>query len=91
MFNAIFIFFLNRLAIHLTIAKILGSKSFSYFTIEPNLIKMDQIADHILQDLQTEPTEWILEVQTHMFELIESFYLTVMDKSKVGKKYLNHI
>ena len=77
---------LNRLGLHLSMAKMLGSKSFSYFTIEPSLVKMDLLAGNILQDLQSNPSEWIDSVRIHKSELIKSFYLTVADRPKVRKK-----
>ncbi|XP_033223873.1 phospholipid-transporting ATPase ABCA1 isoform X3 [Belonocnema kinseyi] len=69
--------------LHLSMAKFLGSKSFSYFTIEPNLIKMDLLAGDILDDLETHPSEWIADVRIHKNELIKSFYLTAIDRPKV--------
>ncbi|KAK9294638.1 hypothetical protein QLX08_010802 [Tetragonisca angustula] len=73
---------LNILAIHLSIAKMIGSRSLTYATIEPDLRKMDILAEIILQDLERNPTSWIGEFRQRKMELIESFYLTVIDKDK---------
>lgn len=63
-----------------------GLRSLSYMSIKPDLENMDLIAEIVLQDLRTNPTSWIGEVRRHEDELIESFYLTVTDKEKVGSK-----
>lgn len=55
-------------------------------SVEPDLERMDILAEIILQDLRTNPSSWIEEVRRHEAELIESFYLTVTDKEKVGNK-----
>ncbi|KAL6258986.1 hypothetical protein P5V15_008908 [Pogonomyrmex californicus] len=73
---------LDILGIHLSIAKSLGLHSLSYMSIKPDLENMDFLAEIILQDLRTNPTNWIGEVRRHAAELIESFYLTVTDKNK---------
>ncbi|XP_020291877.1 uncharacterized protein LOC109858741 isoform X2 [Pseudomyrmex gracilis] len=73
---------LDILGIHLSIAKMLGSKSLSFMSVEPDLERMDILAEIILQDLRTNPSSWIEEVRRHEAELIESFYLTVTDKEK---------
>lgn len=75
---------LFSLGIHLSIAKMIGSRSLSYVTIESDLEKMDILAEIILQDLKENPTSWIEEVRRRKMQLIESFYLTVTDKDKVG-------
>lgn len=62
----------------------IGSRSLSYVTIESDLEKMDILAEIILQDLKENPTSWIEEVRRRKMQLIESFYLTVTDKDKVG-------
>ena len=64
----------------------IGSHSLTYVTIEPDLKKMDILAEIILQDLEKNPTSWIGEFRQRKMELIESFYLTVTDKDKVGKQ-----
>ncbi|XP_067204074.1 uncharacterized protein ldd isoform X2 [Linepithema humile] len=73
---------LDILGIHLSIAKMIGFRSLSFMSIKPDLENMDLLADMILQDLQTNPTNWIGKVREHEAELIESFYLTVTDKKK---------
>lgn len=65
----------------------LGRRSISYISVKPDLENMDLIAEVILQDLRTNPTSWIGEIRRHEAELIETFYLTVTDKEKVGSKY----
>lgn len=65
----------------------IGSRSLTYVTIEPDLRKMDILAEIILQDLERNPTSWIGEFRQRKMELIESFYLTVIDKDKVGKRF----
>jgi hypothetical protein len=74
------------LAIHLSIAKMMGSRSISYISIEPDLEKIDILADVILQDLRSNPSDYIGEVRRHEAELIESFYYTVTDKEKVSTR-----
>jgi len=74
------------LAIHLSIAKMMGRRSISYISIEPDLEKMDILADVILQDLRSNPSDYIGEVRRHEAELIESFYYTVTDKEKVSTR-----
>lgn len=64
----------------------LGLRSLSYISIKPDLENMDLIAEIILQDLRTNPTNWIGEVRQHESELIESFYLTITDREKVSSK-----
>lgn len=64
-------------------AKAIGSKSYSIITIKPSLQTMDLVADVILADLQSAPSQWIAETRKHQFELIESFYLTVSSPQKV--------
>lgn len=61
-----------------------GSNSLSYMSIKPDLENMDFLAEMILEDLRTNPTNWIEAVRSHQTELIESFYLTVTDKEKVS-------
>lgn len=61
-----------------------GSSSISYATIKPDLQNMDLVAEHVLQILRVNPTDWIAEVRHHKNELIESFYLTVTDRQKVS-------
>lgn len=62
----------------------LGSRSLSYTTIKRNLEGLDILSEIILQNLRTNPTDWIDEVRRHKTELIESFYLTATDKEKVS-------
>ncbi|CAK9819447.1 ATP-binding cassette sub-family A member 13 [Anthophora plagiata] len=76
---------LNILGIHLSIAKMIGSRSLSYVTIKPDLESMDMLAEIILRDLQNAPTSWIGEVRRRKMQLLESFYLTVTDKDKALK------
>ncbi|KAK0086066.1 hypothetical protein PV325_003922 [Microctonus aethiopoides] len=76
---------LDILGYHLSIARIVGSHSLSYVTIKPDLENMDAIADIILQDLREYPSNWINQVREHSSELLESFYLTVIDKNKTLK------
>nr|XP_012136751.1 PREDICTED: uncharacterized protein LOC100878441 isoform X3 [Megachile rotundata] len=76
---------LNVLGIHLSIAKMIGSRSLTYATIRPDLENMDILAEIILQDLRENPTSWIGEVRRRKAQLIESFYLTVTDKDKALK------
>jgi len=64
----------------------MGSRSISYISIEPDLEKMDILADVILQDLRSNPSDYIGEVRRHEAELIESFYYTVTDKEKVSMR-----
>lgn len=49
---------------------------------------MDLLAGDILEDLKTHPSEWIADVRIHKTELIESFYLTSIDKPKVSTNIL---
>lgn len=72
------------MGIHLSIAKMIGSRSLTYATIRPDLENMDILAEIILQDLRENPTSWIGEVRRRKAQLIESFYLTVTDKDKVN-------
>lgn len=76
---------MNILGIHLSIAKMIGSRSLSYVTIESDLEKMDILAEIILQDLKENPTSWIEEFRRRKMQLIESFYLTITDKDKALK------
>ncbi|XP_017788277.1 PREDICTED: uncharacterized protein LOC108570860 [Habropoda laboriosa] len=76
---------LNILGIHLSIAKMIGSRSLSYVTIKPDLENMDMLAGIILQDLREFPTSWIGEVRRQKMQLLQSFYLTVTDKDKALK------
>jgi len=64
----------------------MGRRSISYISIEPDLEKMDILADVILQDLRSNPSDYIGEVRRHEAELIESFYYTVTDKEKVSTR-----
>ncbi|XP_035722982.1 uncharacterized protein LOC118441973 isoform X2 [Vespa mandarinia] len=73
---------LDILGIYLSLAKMCGSRSLSYFTVKPRLQDMNKLAIIILRDLQTQPTSWIDQFRRHKYELIESFYLTVTDKEK---------
>ncbi|XP_033187616.2 lipid droplet defective isoform X1 [Bombus vancouverensis nearcticus] len=73
---------LNLLAIHLSIAKMVGSRSVTYIIIEPDLKKMNILAKIILYNLKKDPTSWIDEFRQRKMELVESFYLTVTDKDK---------
>lgn len=75
---------LNSLGIHLSIAKMYGSRSLSYFTVKPKLRDMNKLARIILRDLQTQPISWIDQFRQQKYQLIESFYLTVTDKEKVS-------
>ncbi|XP_032690190.1 uncharacterized protein LOC116853290 isoform X2 [Odontomachus brunneus] len=70
------------LAIHLSIAKMVGIRSISYGTIKPDLENMDILAEVILHGLQVNPNNWIAEVRQHKSELMKSFYLTVTDRQK---------
>lgn len=81
-----FTLFLFSLAIHLSIAKMIGSRSVTYIIIEPDLKKMNILAKIILYNLKKNPTSWIDEFRQRKMELVESFYLTVTDKDKVGKQ-----
>ncbi|XP_076548743.1 lipid droplet defective isoform X1 [Osmia lignaria lignaria] len=76
---------LDLLGIHLSIAKMIGSRSLTYATIRPDLENMDILAEIILQDVRENPTSWIGEVRRRKAQLIESFYLTVTDKDKALK------
>ncbi|RLU15876.1 hypothetical protein DMN91_011632 [Ooceraea biroi] len=73
---------LDILGIHLSIAKMMGYRSISYISIKPDLEKMDILAEVVVQDLRTNPSDYIGEVRRHEAELIESFYYTVSDKEK---------
>ncbi|XP_014612694.1 PREDICTED: uncharacterized protein LOC106791527 isoform X1 [Polistes canadensis] len=73
---------LDVLGIHLSIAKIYGSRSLSYFTIVPNLENMYKLSKIILQDLKEQPINWIDQFRNNKYQLVESFYLTVTDKRK---------
>ncbi|KAF7403454.1 hypothetical protein HZH68_006248 [Vespula germanica] len=73
------------LGIHLSIAKMYGSRSLSYFTVKPKLRDMNKLARIILRDLQTQPISWIDQFRQQKYQLIESFYLTVTDKGKTLK------
>ncbi|XP_014474957.1 PREDICTED: ATP-binding cassette sub-family A member 13 isoform X2 [Dinoponera quadriceps] len=73
---------MDILAIHLSIAQMVGVRSISYATIKPDLDNIDILAEEILRNLQANPTNWIAEVNQHKTELIESFYLTVTDRQK---------
>lgn len=53
--------------------------------------KMDILAEIILQDLRTNPSNYIGEIRRHEAELIESFYYTVSDKEKVSTERANRI
>ncbi|KAI4485555.1 hypothetical protein M0802_012731 [Mischocyttarus mexicanus] len=76
---------LDVLGMHLSIAKIYGSRSLSYFTVIPNLENMYKLSKIILQDLEEQPISWIDQLRNHKYQLIESFYLTVTDKEKTLK------
>lgn len=83
--------FLFSLAIHLSIAKMVGSRSVTYIIIEPDLKKMNILAKIILYNLKKDRTGWIDEFRQRKMELVESFYLTVTDKDKVGKQSRNSL
>lgn len=55
-------------------------------SIEPDMKNMDLLAEIVLKDLETNPTNWIGRVREHEAELIESFYLTVTDRKKVSSE-----
>ncbi|XP_015191826.1 PREDICTED: uncharacterized protein LOC107074670 isoform X2 [Polistes dominula] len=76
---------LNVLGIHLSIAKIYGSRSLSYFTVVPNLENMYKLSKIILRDLKEQPISWIDQFRNNKYQLVESFYLTVTDKQKTLK------
>lgn len=57
-----------------------------YTVIEPDLKTLDLVAERILLDLQKAPTSWIDEVRQRRSQLVESFYLTTIDRDKVGGK-----
>lgn len=73
------------LGLHLSIAKQLGFESMSYFVIRPDLQKMDILAENILAEIHTPPTEWIDQFRMNLGLLEESFYLTLTDRGKVKK------
>ncbi|XP_023289550.1 uncharacterized protein LOC105698871 [Orussus abietinus] len=75
----------DLLGIHLTITKMVGSRSLSFITIKPDLENMDVLADSVLKDLRESPTNWINDIRFHLFEMLESFYLTVTDRPKTLK------
>ena len=74
---------LNVLGMHLSAAKMVGCCGLVYTVIEPDLKSLDLIAERILLDLQKAPTSWIDEVRQHRSQLVESFYLTTIDRDKV--------
>ncbi|XP_076760468.1 lipid droplet defective [Xylocopa sonorina] len=76
---------LDLLGIHLSIAKSVGYRSLSYVTIKPDLENMDILAELILQNLGENPMSWIGDVRRNKMQLIESFYLTVMDNDRALK------
>ncbi|CAL7936973.1 unnamed protein product [Xylocopa violacea] len=76
---------LDVLGLHLSIAKMVGYRSLSYVTIKPDLENMDILAELILQNLGENPMSWIGDVRRNKMQLIESFYLTVMDYDKAMK------
>ncbi|XP_046740699.1 uncharacterized protein LOC124408067 isoform X2 [Diprion similis] len=74
---------LDILGIHLSIAKNVGLRSLSYGTIKPSLIKMDSLAEILVRDLEKESMDWMTEVDEDVPQLVNAFYATAADRSKV--------
>ncbi|XP_046491171.1 uncharacterized protein ldd isoform X1 [Neodiprion pinetum] len=74
---------LDILAIHLSIAKKVGLRSLSFGTIKPSLTKMDYLAETLVRSLKNEPMDWVKEVDEDVPQLVNAFYLTAANRSKV--------
>nr|XP_031839600.1 uncharacterized protein LOC116430078 isoform X2 [Nomia melanderi] len=74
---------LNVLELHLVITA--KEIKIQYPTLKPHLKSIDLLLKAILEDLNRSPNGWVEEVKRHKAELIETFYLTAADRSKVLK------
>nr|XP_033323682.1 uncharacterized protein LOC117218991 isoform X1 [Megalopta genalis]XP_033323683.1 uncharacterized protein LOC117218991 isoform X1 [Megalopta genalis]XP_033323684.1 uncharacterized protein LOC117218991 isoform X1 [Megalopta genalis] len=74
---------LNVLGIHLSIAKMVGCCNLSFQVIKSDMKTIDFIARMTLQELAENKNDWVGEVTRHKYELLETFYLTATDRTKV--------
>ncbi|XP_048511619.1 ATP-binding cassette sub-family A member 13 isoform X2 [Athalia rosae] len=75
---------LDVLGIHLSVARKVGMRSFSFTTIMPTLENIDHMAKMIVQTLETEAAlKWTKEVDEDVPLLVDTFYLTAADRQKV--------
>ncbi|XP_076284763.1 lipid droplet defective isoform X2 [Lasioglossum baleicum] len=74
---------LNVLGLHLSIAKMIGCCNLSFQVIKSDMKSIDFIARMTLQDLTENKDDWVGEVTRRKYELLETFYLTATDRTKV--------
>lgn len=70
---------------HLSIWKLIGSRSFSFEAIKMDLRRIDLVVDEILENIRNTEGNWRKQVLQHKPELLETFYLTVNDREKTLK------